>query len=120
MHLQIASSEGLEGFGDHDGTEVGSADADIHDVGDRLTRVALPGTRADLLRKGLHMLPGRFDLGHDVCAVDKERLVGGTTEGDVEDRSIFGEIDLLAPEHSVAELFDFSFFEELTEEVKSF
>jgi hypothetical protein len=53
-------------------------------------------------------------------AVDKEGLVGGTTEGDVEDRSIFGEIDLLAPEHSVAELFDFSFFQELAEKVKSF
>jgi hypothetical protein len=66
------------------------------------------------------MLPGRFNLWHNVCAVDKERLVGGTTEGDVEDRSVFGEIDLLAPEHSVAELFDFSFFQELAEKVKSF
>ena len=66
------------------------------------------------------MLPGRFDLWHDVCAVDKERLVGGTTEGDVEDRSIFGEIDFFATEHPVAELFDLSFFEELAEKVKSF
>ena len=120
MHLQIASSEGLEGFGDHDGTEVGSANADIHDVGDWLTRVAFPSTRADMLGKGLHMLPGRFDLWHDVLAVDKEGLIGGTTEADVEDRSIFGEIDFFATEHPVAELFDFSFFEELAEKVKSF
>jgi hypothetical protein len=56
------------------------------------------------------MLPGRFDLWHDVLAVDKKGLVGGTTEGDVEDRSIFGEIDLFAPEHPIAELFDLSFF----------
>ena len=119
VHLQVASSEGLEGFGDHDRTEVGSANADIHDVGDGLTRVALPGTRTNLLGKGLHMLPGRFNLWHNVLTVDKEGLVGGTAEGDVEDRSIFGEIDLFAPEHSVAELFDLSFFQELAEKVKS-
>jgi len=110
VHLQIASSEGLEGFGDHDGTEVGSTDTDIHHVGDRLTRVAFPGARADLLGKGFHMLAGRFDLWHDVRAVDKEGLVGGTAEGNVENGSIFGEIDLIATEHPVAELFDLSFF----------
>ena len=38
----------------------------------------------------------------------------------MEDRSIFGEIDLFAPEHPVAELFDLSFFQELAEEVKGF
>jgi hypothetical protein len=55
------------------------------------------------------MLPSRFDLWHNVLAVDKEGLVGRTTEGDVENRSIFGEIDLFAPEHPVTELFDLSF-----------
>ena len=45
-------------------------DADIHHVGDRLTCVSFPGTRTDLLGKGLHMLPGRFNLWHDVLAVD--------------------------------------------------
>ena len=63
---------------------------------------------------------GGFDLRHDVLAVDKEGLIGGTTEGDVEDRSIFGEIDLFATEHPVAEFFYLSFFEELAEKVKSF
>jgi hypothetical protein len=66
------------------------------------------------------MLPGRFDLWHDVLTVDKEWLVGGTAEGDVEDRPIFGEIDLFATEHPVAKLFDLSFFEELAEKVKGF
>jgi len=70
VHFQIAASEGLEGFGDHDRAEVGSTDTDIHHVGDGLTRVALPGTRADLLRKRLHMLPSRFDLWHNVLAVE--------------------------------------------------
>jgi hypothetical protein len=64
------------------------------------------------------MFPGRFNLWHNVLTVDKERLVGGTTKGDVEDRSIFGEIDLFALEHPVAELFDLSFFQELAEKVK--
>ena len=38
----------------------------------------------------------------------------------MEDRSIFGEIDLFATEHPVAEFFYLSFFEELAEKVKSF
>lgn len=37
----------------------------------------------------------------------------------MEDRSIFGEIDLIASEHSVAKFFDFSFFQELAEKFKS-
>ena len=120
MHLQIAPSEGLEGFGDHDGTEVRSANANIHDVGDRLTRVALPQPRTNLFGENFHVLAGGFDLRHEVLAIDKEGLIGGASEGDVEDRSIFGEIDLFATEHPVAEFFYLSFFEELAEKVKSF
>jgi hypothetical protein len=120
MHLQIAPSEGLEGFGDHDGTEVGPTDADIHDVGDRLACVPLPQSRTNLFGENLHVLAGGFDFRHEVLSIDKEGLIGGASEGDVEDRSIFGEIDLFATEHPVAEFFYLSFFEELAEKVKSF
>ena len=40
-----SNGKGLEGLGDHEGTEVGTADANVDDVGDCLAGVALPGAR---------------------------------------------------------------------------
>src|SRR5207253_2446932 len=55
MNVEARLPVWLEGFGDHDGSEVGAADADVDDVGDGLASVALPGAAADRLREFPHM-----------------------------------------------------------------
>jgi len=47
-------------------------------------------------------------------ALNLKGLVRGSAQGDMEDGSVFGEVDLIATEHSVPEFLDFAFVEELT------
>ena len=50
---------GLEGFGDHDGAEVGAADADVDEVGDFSCRSSLSTGRSGRLRRIPACVSGR-------------------------------------------------------------
>ena len=120
VHLQISASKGLEGFRDHDGSEVRTSDADVHDVGNRLALVAFPRSGADLLGKVLHMLTGGLHLRHQVFALDDQGLIGRATESDMKDSTIFSKIDFIAAKHSISEFFNLGLFEKLAEEFEGF
>ena len=66
------------------------------------------------------MLAGGFDLRHQVFALDDQGLIGGATESDMKDSTIFSKIDFIAAKHSISEFFDFGLFEKLAEEFESF
>ena len=42
-----------------------------------------------------------MDFGHDVHAVDDDRLAFRCSQGDVQDGAIFGDVDLVAAKHGV-------------------
>ena len=77
-----------EGLGDHDGPEVAAADANVHDVGDGLARVALPRAAAHLLGEHAHVRQHAVDVGHDVAAVDQDGRVGAVAQRHVQDRAV--------------------------------
>ena len=56
----------------HDRPEVGAADADVHDVADRLAGMARPLARADALGERGHAVEHLVDVRDDVTAVDDE------------------------------------------------
>ena len=51
MDAQARLAVGLERLGDHDRAEVGTADADVDDIGDRLAGVSLPLRRSGWPRR---------------------------------------------------------------------
>ena len=59
MSIQTLLRVGLERLGNHDGAEIGAANADVNEIGDRLAGVAGPGAGADLVGKLLHVVEGR-------------------------------------------------------------
>ncbi len=83
-------------------SEMRAADADVDDVPDPLSRVALPGARADLIGEGGHLVEHGVDLGNDVLAVDDDFPVARRPERDVQDGAVLAHVDLLAREHRVA------------------
>ncbi len=85
-------------------TEVGAADADVDHVSDRLTRVPAPETRPHALAEGAHAIENLVDLLDDVDPVDDQRAVAGHAQRDVEDRSILGNVDVIAAEHRLAQV----------------
>lgn len=98
----------LERLVDHDGTEVGTADAHGHDVLDALTRDALPCAGTNLLGKGVHAVEHLVHVGHDILAVDDERalLARGTAKRGVQHGAVLGCVDVDAREHLVTALLD--------------
>mmetsp|Transcript_55967 Transcript_55967/g.141721 ORF Transcript_55967/g.141721 Transcript_55967/m.141721 type:complete len:370 (+) Transcript_55967:1351-2460(+) len=92
---------GLQGLKDELDTQVRAADADAHDVRQRLARVADEGARADLLREGLHGVEHGVDLRHDVLAVDVDHLVLRCPQGVVQHGTALGLVDLAAREETL-------------------
>ena len=77
---------------------------DVHDVADRLARVALPVAGADALGEGGHPVERLVHLGDDVDAVDDERALARHAQRDVEDGAVLGHVDPVAAEHRIGAL----------------
>ena len=83
------------------GPEIGTTDADVDDVADRLAGVALPCAAAHASREVRHPVEHRMNVGHDVLAVDQDRRAARCTQRHVEHGSVLRDVDLLATEHGV-------------------
>lgn len=83
----------------HQRTEIGAADADAHDVGDGLMRVAQPVARAHRVGEARHAVEHSGDLGHDVLAADPYGRIGRAAQGHVQHGPVLGGVDRLAAEH---------------------
>ena len=81
--------------GRHRRAEVGPADADVDDVGDRLVG-------ADAIGERRHLIEHRVHVGHDVGTVDVHRHAGRRPQRHVHHGPILGDVDVLTGEHRVA------------------
>ncbi|ENN83966.1 hypothetical protein RHSP_70222 [Rhizobium freirei PRF 81] len=97
-----AVMEGGERERRHDRTEIGAADADIDDVGDRLAGRALQRAGADTVGKFAHGGQHAVDVRHHILAVDEYWRVGAVAQRGVQHGAVFGEVDGNAREHFLA------------------
>ena len=93
---QIAPGIGTKRLVGHHRTEVRAADADVDDVADRLTGVALPLARADAVGERRHAVEHLVDLGDNVYAVDQQRGAPGHAQRHVQHRAVLRDVDPLA------------------------
>ncbi len=105
MRPQVGALIGFQRLAHHQRPEIGAADADIDDVGDRLAGAAAPLAAADAPGKVAHMGQHGVDVGHDFAPVHHDRPVGAVAQRDMENRAVFGAVDLVAGEHAVAPAF---------------
>jgi hypothetical protein len=63
--------------------------------------VAFPFAAANAIREISHAIEHGMDFGYHVLSVNYDRLVFRCAKGDVQHRSLFGDVDLLAAEHCV-------------------
>lgn len=108
---QVALGVRLERFRDHDGPQVGSADADVDDRVDGLARVALPLSAP-------HGLGELLDVGEDLLHLVRALLLDAEAvvqvpQRDVQHGSILRGVDVLAREHVVAGALDAGFLDEV-------
>ena len=103
---EIGALVGPERLADHHRPEVRAADPDIDDVGDPLARGPLPLPAAHALGELAHPPQHGVDVRHHVRTVDHDRPVGAVAQGHVQDRTVLGDVDLLAGEHPVPPALD--------------
>src|SRR5262249_1805334 len=107
---EIAFGVGLECLCDHNRTEIRAAYTDVDDGVDGFPGVALPVSVPDRLGELLHVFEDTTDLVYALL-VDGEVAVK-VAEGDVQDCTVLGGVDVLPAEHLVAGLLDLCFAEE--------
>lgn len=110
----------LKRLSDHDRAQVGTTDTNVNDVGDSLASVTLPGTSSDGLGELLHVVQDALDL-ISTCLADAESgLIENVPEGDVEDGSTLGGVDVVTGEHLVSELLNSGLLGELQKSAEDF
>ena len=85
----------------HDRAQVGAADTDVDDIANALARVTGPTAAAHASRKTRHAVEHRVDVWHDVSAIDEDAFARRRAQRDMQDRALFGSVDLVAAEHGI-------------------
>ena len=88
--------------GGHGGAEIGAADADIDDIGDRRRPLAAVFARAKRAREGLHAPAGFEDLIGDVDPAEPEGGPIGEPQRPVDHGAVLGFVDGRAGKHAIA------------------
>jgi hypothetical protein len=93
-HISLAIV--LECFMGHDRPEIGTANADVHDVANALAGVAFPRAGPHAVRELGHLVEHGMNLRNHVLY---NGSVFRRTKGHVQDRAFFRDVDLLSEKH---------------------
>ena len=98
MHIQVIFIR-AQRFGHHERTQIGAADTDVDDVGNRFTGVAFPAAGDNGFGEGFHLLKHGVHFRHHVFAINQNRSIAAVTQRNVQHRAVFRAVNLLAGEH---------------------
>jgi len=110
----------FEGLVGHHRAEVRSADADIDDIANALARMAFPRSAPHPIAEIGHLVEHSMDCGHHILTIYDDGCSTRGAQGDMQDRSLFRDIDLLAPEHGIDSRLQTGFFGQLNQKLESF
>ncbi|MPM23084.1 hypothetical protein SDC9_69547 [bioreactor metagenome] len=99
--LQAQLAVRLERLVGHHRAEVGATDADVDHRTDRLAGDAAPLAGPHLAGEGVDLVQLGVHVGHDVLAVDDQRLPGRLAQRGVQHRTVLGDVDPVTAEHRV-------------------
>jgi len=104
----------------HYRTEVRSADADVDDIADAFAGMAFPRSASHPIAEIGHLVEHRMHPGHHILSVYDDGCSPWGPQGDMQDRPLFRDIDLLAPEHGIDSRLKPGCFGELNQTLESF
>ena len=100
----------------HDRSEIGAADTDVNDVADALAGLAFPVARTHAVGKVGHGVEDGVNVGHHIAAIVQECGAARCAQRDVQDSTIFRDVDLVAAEHRVDAIAQLRFLGELQQQ----
>ncbi|MNF91232.1 hypothetical protein D3C84_738260 [compost metagenome] len=120
MAAHATLGERQQGFGDQLRAEEGTADADIHHVGDRLLAVAAPQAVVHPPDQFGHLVQHPLHLGHHVDAIDQHLVADRPAQRGVQGRAGLGGIDRLTVELRPNGLLQSAFLGQADQQVAGF
>ena len=99
VHAQARMAEIFQRGTHHQRPQIGTADADIHHVGNHLVAVPQPFAAAHGVGEMPHFAQHGVHFGHHVFAVHHDGRVGAVAQGDVQGGAVFRRVDFVAVEH---------------------
>lgn len=111
---------GQQGFGHQLRAEEGTADADVHHVGDRLFGVATPQAVMDAPDQLGDLVQYLVHLRHHVDAVDRQLVAHRAAQGGVQGRTAFGRVDQLTGEQRLDRVLQAGFVGQAHQQVAGF
>ena len=99
VHAQARMAEIFQRGTHHQWPQIGTADADIHHVGNHLVAVPQPFAAAHGMGEMPHFAQHGVHFGHHVFAVHHDGRVGAVAQGDVQGGAVFRRVDFVAVEH---------------------
>src|SRR5260370_35215919 len=81
--------------------KIRAADANVNDVADTLSGIALPLTTAHAIGEGCHLVQYCVDFQHHIFSVNKDGLIFGSTQGDVQDGTVLCDVNLISLKHGI-------------------
>ncbi len=61
-----------------------------------------------------------IDARHDVLSIDLDRAIGAVAEGDVQNGTVFRDVDFVAAEHAVTPVFNLGMLGQVKQEAQGF
>src|SRR5687768_12965432 len=110
----------LEGLVGHHRPEVRPADSDVDDVAHAPACVALPDSAADAIGEVSHSIEYGVNSRYDVLAIDDDGCASRSAQGDVQDRPVLRDVDLVASKHGVNPRTQTGFAGQLQQQLQSF
>lgn len=114
MSLDLIRRVMFQSFRNHDWTEIGTTDTDVHDGSDGFSSITFPFSGTNRVGEGFHVFQNGLNFIRSFF-LDTERssILENVSQSDVQNSSSFGSVDMFTFEHLIPEFFDFCFTSEL-------
>ncbi len=108
MHVQVVFVR-AQCLSHHKRPQIGTADTNVHHIGDRFAGVTFPVTANNALGEAFHFRQHRVDFRHHIFAIHLDWRIAAVAQGDVQDGAILRPVnfspenmDAIAPLKSVS------------------
>src|SRR5512132_2854188 len=99
----------------HDWSEIRATDTNVDDAANALASVTFPRAASHAVGEVGHLVENGVDLRDNVLAINNDRCPFRRPQRHVQNGPVFGDVDLLTPEHGIDAPAQAGFFCELYE-----
>ncbi len=120
MRIEMRRCIGLQCGGHHGRAEIGTADADVDDIGERLAGMPAQLASAHCLAECLHLVEHTMDIRNHILAVDGNGLIARRPQRGMQNGSLLRQVEFFTADHLPRCFFHAALFGQLDQQGQGF